>query len=279
MLPKQSKMKLLGSILFTLCTITVFSQSIVTDRPTQTTGPTSVSSGYFQLETGGQFTGYGSSSGILDLPMNLIRIGLGKGFELRMVNGMSFQRVQNYNIYNTSKSILTSFTDLQLGFKVQLLNNPDKKTQIGLIIHGSTSTGLNKFDQNRKGASATLAVNHQINEKNSIGYNVGYNFMHYGEKPNISILNHNVMATLVYSHNITDRLGLFTEIYGSIVDVDNYDEDNLSLNIDAGLTYILKDNLQLDYSFGFGFQDRMNFHSIGISFYIAPKKKKTPTFD
>ena len=269
-------MKILASTLFTFCTLAVFSQSIVTDRPTQTTGPTSVPAGYFQLETGGQFTNYGpASSGTLDLPMNLIRIGLGKGFELRVVNGMSFRRVQEFYLYNTSKTIVASFSDLQLGFKAQLLNKPEKKTQIGLIIHGSTSTGLNKFDEGRKGASAILSVNHQVNDKNAIGYNVGYNFMHYGSSPStFNYSTHDLMATLVYAHSLTSNLGLFAEVYGSLSDLENFDDDNINVNMDAGLTYIVKDNLQLDYSFGFGFQDRMNFHSLGISFYIAPKKKK-----
>jgi len=253
---------ILFSLLFTL---TAFGQSIVTDRPTQTTGPTSVDKGVFQLETGMQYSrDDGTTSGVVQLPINLFRLGLGKGFEIRLINGLSFRK--------TFSKIEASFSNLQLGFKAQLLNKPEKKTQIGLIAHGVMSTGADSWKSGQRGGVFSLAVNHQINDNNGLSYNLGYEIYSFGSIDN-NFMMRNVFFTLNYSHSMTERLGIFTEVYSAITDVDDFHEDQLSLNFDAGLTWLLRDNLQLDYSFGFGIADRMNFHALGLSFYIAPKKK------
>ena len=46
-------------------------------------------------------------------------------------------------------------------------------------------------------------------------------------------------------------------------------------NFDSGFTYLVKDNLQIDLSFGFGINNKMNFQSIGVSW--KSKKNKTQT--
>lgn len=258
-------MKFIVVLVSLLLTLNGFGQSIVTDRPTQTTGPTSVNKGVFQLETGMQYSkDDGASSGVVQLPINLFRIGLGKGFEIRLVNGISFRK--------SFSKIEASFSNLQLGFKAQLLNKADKKTQIGFIAHGVTSTGADSWESGMRGGTFALAVNHQLNDKNGISYNLGYELFSFGSLEN-DFMMRNAFFTLNYSHSMTDKLGIFTEVYGGVTDVDDIDEENMSLNFDAGLTWLLKDNLQLDYSFGFGIVDRMNFHALGLSFYIAPKKK------
>ena len=59
---------------------------------------------------------------------------------------------------------------------------------------------------------------------------------------------------------------MYIEAYGDYVEF----EDWLN-SMDAGFTYLLRDNVQLDYSFGWGLDYTMNYHSIGISFYLPTK--------
>jgi hypothetical protein len=40
------------------------------------------------------------------------------------------------------------------------------------------------------------------------------------------------------------------------------------LNFDAGLTYLVKDNVQLDFSFGTGLTHKMNYISLGCCWKI-----------
>jgi len=252
------------TFIFSLFGLFLFGQ-IVTDRPTQTTGPTTVPKGTFQLETGSVFSNDNGLKGQLQLPTNLFRIGLGKAVEIRIINGLTFSNLNN--------KVEVSFSNFELGFKLQLLNKEDKKTQIGFIAHGFASTGLNSLNSYERGSYVQLAFNHKLNNRNSIGYNFSYLFSYVGsfEYKNIE---QNLSYTLNYAHALTQRLGLFVEVYGWFNDFVYYDDNNVEFNFNSGLTYLIRDNLQLDYSFGFGILDRMNFQSLGLSFFIAQQEKK-----
>jgi hypothetical protein len=257
-------MKSILTFIFSLYGLFLFGQ-IVTDRPTQTTGPTTVPKGTFQLETGGVFSNTDGLEGQLQLPGNLFRIGLGKAVEIRIVNGLTFSNLKN--------KVEVSFSNVELGFKFQLLNKEDKKTQIGFIAHGFTSTGLNSLNIYERGSHFQLAFNHNLNNRNSIGYNFSYRFSFIGSFDNGDIAQ-NLSYTLNYAHALTERLGLFVEVYGWFNDFVYYDDNNVEFNFNSGLTYLIRDNLQLDYSFGFGILDRMNFQSLGLSFFIGQHEKK-----
>ena len=45
-------------------------------------------------------------------------------------------------------------------------------------------------------------------------------------------------------------------------------------NFDAGLTYLIQDNFQLDASFGTGINHNMNYFSVGASINISKAKKE-----
>jgi hypothetical protein len=62
---------------------------------------------------------------------------------------------------------------------------------------------------------------------------------------------------------ITKKLGTFLETYGEVVDFNDWIS-----NFDAGLTYLIKENMQLDFSFGLGLNHKMNFFSMGYSMNI-----------
>ena len=52
----------------------------------------------------------------------------------------------------------------------------------------------------------------------------------------------------------------------NLMDLENFDDSEN--NINAGITYLIKNNLQLDYSFGTGINHKYNFMSIGCSILI-----------
>ena len=58
-----------------------------------------------------------------------------------------------------------------------------------------------------------------------------------------------------------DKVGIYVEGYGE----KGY-QDLYILNADAGITYLLKENIQLDFSFGSG--EYMNYFATGVSWRI-----------
>lgn len=64
---------------------------------------------------------------------------------------------------------------------------------------------------------------------------------------------------------VNDKVGIYIEPYGDWV---NFTE--LEANFDAGFTYLVNPNFQLDFSFGTGLNHNMNYLSFGFS-WIAIK--------
>ena len=56
------------------------------------------------------------------------------------------------------------------------------------------------------------------------------------------------------------RVGLYVEAFGDFVNFEDWVH-----KMDAGITYLVSDNIQLDYSLGWGLNQVMNYHSLGIS--------------
>jgi outer membrane putative beta-barrel porin/alpha-amylase len=105
-----------------------------------------------------------------------------------------------------------------------------------------------------------IAVSHSLNDILGLGYNVGYNYFGYGKG--------DLVYSLALGVGITEKTGFYVETYGEISGF----KDPVS-NFDSGLTYLIKQNLQLDLSFGLGLNQKMNYFSVGCSWNIAGKKK------
>ena len=62
---------------------------------------------------------------------------------------------------------------------------------------------------------------------------------------------------------LNERISAYVEPYGQISGFEDSEA-----NINMGMTYLIKDNLQLDYSYGTGLNNISNFMSIGCSINI-----------
>ena len=65
---------------------------------------------------------------------------------------------------------------------------------------------------------------------------------------------------------ITKQIGAYFETYGEVIEFSEWIS-----NFDSGITYMLKDNMQFDSSFGLGLNQKINFFSIGYSMNISQK--------
>lgn len=231
-------------------------QKIVTDRPDQTESSTTIPKKSLQIESG-MLLMHAEEGDIsireVAVPSNLFRYGITKDVEIRVAN-------QYLNIWDENKEmVITGFADLEIGAKIQLFKKKDSRTEIAILSHFLLPTGTKQLSFGNMGTINKLCFSHMLGETIGLGYNIGYNY--YG------LDNGFLTYSLALNISITDKAGFYIEPYGEIGIFDK----NFS-NIDAGMTYLLKNNFQLDFSLGTGLNYTMNYLSAGFSWNIAPVK-------
>lgn len=225
-------------ILFTLTFSNNFAQ-ISTDRPDQTEGTHVLRNGDFQIESGWTFNSDGGSLN------NLLRIGIFKGIELRFSTNL-------ISDHEDMTGLFPSLDNLEFGAKFKILDKKETLTKISFLSHLSVST---EYSDNSGGLLNRILVSHELSESFELAYNLGYS--KYFEQDN---------GLLVYSLVVAKsfgNLGAFVEIFG-----DSYS------NWDLGITYLMKDNLQADISYGQGINNELSYLSIGAAWNFSLKSNK-----
>ena len=232
-------------------------QTISTDRPDQTEGSTSVPQGSLQIEAGFLH----ELSEIDDIkvlhvlvPTTLFRYGVAKGLELRLVG--QFESFRNRETHQT----VDGLSNVELGAKLELLNKEEIKTKIAFLSHAVLPIGSDELSNNKLGTVNKLSISHELNAKLSLGYNVGYDY--FGEGSG------NFNYSMALGLSIYDNFGVYIEPYGEVVDFKTH-----LASFDAGITYLLADNIQLDFSSGVGLNYDMDYIAVGFSINI-PKKDR-----
>ena len=239
-------------IILLCCSIAVSAQEIITDRPDQTESSSTIPKGNLQIESGllleflGEDISY--SERTILAPTTLIRYGLLDFAELRIVS-------QIENVKNNSTSV-TGISDLEIGTKLQLLKKEKSLLEIALLSHIIIPTGSKEVSSNTTGSINKLCVSHRSNTNISIAYNLGYNYFGSGKG--------DLTYSFVLGSRINDKASVYFEPYGEFIEF----EDNV-ININSGITYLLKDNFQLDFSFGTGINHIFNYTAIGFSWNIG----------
>ena len=225
-------------IIFSLSFANNFAQ-ISTDRPDQTEGTHVLKNGDFQIESGWTFNSDGGSLN------NLLRIGTFKGIELRFSTNL-------ISGHEDMTGLFPSLDNLEFGAKFKILDKKETLTKISFLSHLSLST---EYSDNSGGLLNRILVSHELSESFELAYNLGYS--KYFEQDN---------GLLVYSLVIAKsfgNLGAFVEIFG-----DSYS------NWDLGITYLIKDNLQADISYGQGINNELSYLSIGAAWNFSLKSNK-----
>ena len=225
-------------ILFSLTFSNNFGQ-ISTDRPDQTEGTHVLRNGDFQIESGWTFNSGGGSLN------NLLRIGTFKGIELRFSTNL-------ISGHEDMTGLFPSLDNLEFGAKFKILDKKETLTKISFLSHLSVST---EYSDNSGGLLNRILVSHELSESFELAYNLGYS--KYFEQDN---------GLLVYSLVVAKsfgNLGAFVEIFG-----DSYS------NWDLGITYLIKDNLQADISYGQGINNELSYLSIGAAWNFSLKSNK-----
>lgn len=212
------------------------SSTIVTDRPDATEASSTVGKGVLQIETGGiyeTFKDNGIQSQNYTYNTTLVRYGILDNLELRL--GWDFNegvtRVNGTKLNNVTSGL----SPLLLGVKIDIAEEKEGMPEIALIGHVfplfSASTD---YRPETTGIDFRFSLSHTLSEKASIGYNVGAQWGN--DSPEAAAI-----YTLAYGYSITDKLGMYLELYGDLPE-----DSSANHYWDGGLTYLASKDIQLD---------------------------------
>jgi hypothetical protein len=262
-----------------LSTILSFGQTIDTDRPTQGASAIVIPKGSFQIEAGlaaAKATTKGNNNYRafqFAVPTNTFRYAFVKNIEFRLVTQINhfYEKYTHPDFRYTTSSYSIAVSDLQLGFKFQLLNKEDKRLKLGWLTHFITPTGSEGFNNESFGIDNKFLISHTIGDVVTMGYNLGHTYLEYGY--------HQAFVSLSATVKIKERFSLFVEEYYYLTEGYGNQDINLNSNINGGVTFLAKDNLQIDLSIGSNlnlenedFFRHSRFISAGVSWLIQKRQ-------
>ena len=242
-------------ILQNIIQMQLFSQelpSIQTDRPDQTESPFTVPKKHFQIETGVSFERVDGESNSYTYPTILLKYGVNDIFELRLIPEYVTSHIQRVKY--------SGITPVTIGFKAKLAEEKGILPMLSFIGHLSIpDIASKKFMTTWYAPSFRFTMQHTLSQKISLGYNLGAEWD--GETPEPSFI-----YTLTTGYSITERLGSYIELYGYFIQKSTSDH-----RIDGGLSYLLKKNMMVDISGGFGINNYAPEYYIAAGFSIRLK--------
>lgn len=227
---------------------------IITDRPDQTEASATVPKGFFQIETGAMVEtdkNAGVKFQAITYNTTLLKYGLTDRFELRIIQEYAKSKIDGISVANGAGPI-------SLGTKIAMLEEKGMLPQMSFMAHITQRTGTSEYKPSHVVPDFRFLFAHTLSDKFALSYNLGAEWN--GEDAAITRV-----YTLSLAMGLADKLGCFFEVYGFMPDDAKNDH-----RFDAGVTYLLRNNFQLDVSGGFGLTENApdHFLSGGISWRI-----------
>ncbi|MFM9027486.1 MAG: transporter [Bacteroidota bacterium] len=212
--------------------VSVFGQeSIQTDRPDQTESSYLVPAGTLQFESGMNYERPGNGSEVLVHPTLLWRLGLNDRFELRLISDLTTQKINDASSFGLDP--------LAVGFKANLLEERGWIPRTSFIAHLTlpwAATENRIVDNHYPDFRFTFLNN--VSEKVALGYNVGAQWDGISASPTF-------LYTFAPCFVLGEKLGCYIEAFGYFPEDRKADH-----RIDAGFTYLVNSDAQLDLSAG-----------------------------
>ena len=150
---------------------------------------------------------------------------------------------------------------LLLGVKIDIAEEKNGMPEIALI--GQVFPLFSASQDYRPETTAIdfrFSFSHTLGKKSSLGYNIGAQWGN--DSPEAAAI-----YSVAYGHSLTDEFGVYAEIYG------DFPEDSSANHYwDAGVTYLVSNNLQLDAYLGTSITKGQDLLlGLGASFRIPTK--------
>lgn len=264
----MNKNKVIVAILCAVNTL-AFSQEnesntdvLVTDRPDATEASSTVGQGILQIETGGFYESFETNtikSENYTYNTMLIRYGVLDNIELRL--GWDFVEGVTKANGNRLNNVSSGFSPLLLGVKIDIAEEKGARPEIALLLHTNHPFFAGKdYKSISTGTDFRFSLSHTLSEKSSLGYNLGMSWN--GDSTTASYI-----YTLAYGYSLSNKIGSYVELYGDIPEGSNFNH-----YWDAGLTYLVSNDLQLDTYFGTSITEGQDLLvGLGLSYRIRKK--------
>lgn len=216
---------------------------MITDRPDQTESSVAMPAGFFQLETGTVLENTPQTQ-VWVINSSLFRYGIGKNFEMRLVSEVS--RIETTESDVSGK---LRFGDMQMGMKYQFVNGEIKAAMIAHLIFPN---GDELLTSGETGFTGVLCASAPVGDKLNFGVNAGYKYL--DAENNIGVF------SAAAGIPLNSKLGFYAEVFSRW-----YNFDELYWHYDNGFTYMINGDLQADFSFGTGLNERYGYYSLGLS--------------
>lgn len=247
---------------FTLIKAQETTPELITDRPDQTESSAVVPHKSLQIETGFIWSNDANDAfkqTNTTYNSTLLRYGLLKNFELRL--GMEYNKELLEDKLTNVENSIKGISPLHVGFKINITE--EKGLMPEMAILGGLNmpfTANEDFKTDYTGIVIRFAFTHTLSDRFSFAYNLGTEWDGDSAIPGY-------FYSAVLGASLADRFGLFAEFYGTF-----YENNSQEHLFNAGVTFLVIPNLQLDVSAGLGLNENAldNFISAGLS-YRLPK--------
>ena len=243
-----------SSLLLIVTQVLYAQETIQTDRPDQTESTSITPKSNLQLESGFFYEKTDTELRNISHPTLLIKYGVNKNLELRV--GTDFN---SETVYDERYSGISPVT---LGFKAKLLEERKFMPAIAFLGQLTLNRLASKnFKTPYTAPSFRLLFNHTLSDKVNLGYNLGAEWN--GVTPDVT-----GVYTVSTSYSFDEKLGMFAEFYGYLNKFEKADH-----RFDAGFTYLISNNFQVDTSAGVGISEISPdyFVSAGVSYRFSTK--------
>jgi hypothetical protein len=225
-------------------------EPLESDRPDFTESSTTVGDKRLQFEGGYRYTqakGGDPSYDAHDLPELLVRYGLAERLELRIAwdEGLVFDRFVNRagRVFGDCGG-----TDMEFGFKYALTKQKKWFPQTALIVAATAPTGGAVQSSRQVDPRINYCYSWEFTKKLSLGCSTG-NRCTQGSGDHFSQFFHSTSV----EYELTKKLHVFNEWF--LLCYFNADDNRPQHYYDAGLTYLVTPNFQLDWSAGVGLSE------------------------
>jgi hypothetical protein len=208
---------------------------LITDRPDATESAFTIPQGSFQIETGiiYESTGF-DEAGVsfedqsLHFATTLLRYGMWNNVEIRFGTMYSTSTSKVGNV----ETDVSGINRILLSAKFHVHEEKGILPEASLLANVRFPTG--DFGNETRYA-LFVAASHTLSDMFGLGYNIG-TAKEEGDWE--------FVYTLALGAGISDKVGVFAEVFGNFTNENHW--------FDAGLTYLINNDLQLDASFGYG---------------------------
>ena len=246
-------------LIFPLIAQAQYGETIRTGRPGASIGPFTVGKQIFQIQTGAHIARASHdffTVNELHTPL-VLRYGLWERIE---INGLLAYTKLSQRDENTETDHDKGLSAAQIGVRFNILDGQGSGLSMGIQGRVKLNVLSEEFDHDRLGTNILLAMGHPLGENFGATVNLGLSTPGddasdtEGGKPR-------GFYSINLGMSVSKKVSAFIETYGTV------HQQDFDTMFDTGLGYLINPNFQLDFSVGYGNNDKVEdvFVDFGLS--------------